>query len=145
MRRSCHIDEFLRSRGQPRPAWLETHQVMRRSSQVHTLFGTFARRYTDKANLESNCLTKSPSSSLHSSLSSFSHFSNKCFRFCCKIGFAISKDSYRFSPPLSRSVPKYCNIGESCPGKTGNCRSRSIVSTVRRMPYPSTFHQMTFH
>lgn len=63
--------------------------------------------------------TRSPSSSLHSSLSSANQFSNKFFLFWFTTRRDNSKDSKAFSFPFVKRVPKYCNSGGVCPAWTG--------------------------
>lgn len=69
--------------------------------------------------LENLTLTRSPSSSLHSSLSSANQFSNRFFLFWLTTRRDNSKDSNALSFPLVKSVPKYCNSGGVWPACTG--------------------------
>ena len=90
-----------------------------------------ARRYTESASCASTILMRSPSSSVHSSLSSPIHFCSSCCFPCWITGFASSIDSIALSLPFSSSMPKYVRIGVACPGCPGACWNRWIVAGVR--------------
>ena len=78
-------------------------------------------------------LTRSPSSSLHSSLSSANQFSSRFFLFWLTTRRDNSKDSKALSFPLVNNVPKYCNSGGVCPACTGTlCSIRDTKIDVER-------------
>mmetsp|Transcript_11520 Transcript_11520/g.29034 ORF Transcript_11520/g.29034 Transcript_11520/m.29034 type:complete len:264 (+) Transcript_11520:3390-4181(+) len=101
---------------------------------VTTLCGASALKKICSAMLTSAWRTRSPSSSVHVSLSSANHFSSRFLRPCCSTGRASSTLSTPFSLPISSSTPKYCRRGDGMLAWVGSCWKRRMVSIVRSMP-----------
>lgn len=91
--------------------------------------------------IASQTFTRSPSSSLHSNLSSANQFSRRFFLFWFTTRRDNSNDSNALSFPLVKSVPKYCNKGGVCPACTGTLCNNDD----RKLNQQYKFHVIPIH